>query len=109
MSNLRRKQCHRGDGNVLADEHVQRGSVRAFEKGFRVGLSFFEKHLGPQSAMLKEGSAPMAADEGGEESVLLGRQVGGDEGKNVERDAVDGGKRVLPFADGCQCGRSVAV
>ena len=58
---------------------------------------------------MKEGSAPMAADEGGEEPVLLGRQVGGDEGKNIERDAVDGGKRVLPFADGCQCGRSVPV
>ena len=54
--------------------------------------------------MLKEGSAPMTADESGAESVLLGRQVGGDEGKNVQWDAVDGSKRVLPFAYGYQRG-----
>ena len=58
---------------------------------------------------MKEGSAPMAADESGVESVLLGREVGGDEGKNIERYAVDGGKRVPPFANGCQCGRCVPV
>ena len=58
---------------------------------------------------MKEGSAPVAADESGAESVLLGRQVGGDEGKNVEWDAIDGSKRVPPFTDRCQCGRSVPV
>jgi len=39
--------------------------------------------------MLEEGSAPMAAHEACAETVSLGREIGGDEGKDVQRDAVD--------------------
>ena len=52
--------------------------------------------------MLKEGPAPMTAYLTGFEKVLLGREVGGDEGKDVQRNAVDVGEGVLPFADACQ-------
>ena len=109
LLNMRGKHCQGGDRNVLIDEHVQRGSVCAFEKGFHVRLALPEEHLGPQSTMMKEAFAPMTADKSGAESVLLGREVGGDEGKNVEWDAVDGSKRVPPFAYGYQRGRSVPV
>ena len=107
--NVRRKQCHGGGGHVLIDEYIQCRSVRAFENGLHVGLPLSEKHLGPQSTMLKEDSTPVAADKSGAESVPLGREVGGDKGKNVEWDAVDGSKRVLPFAYGYQRGRGVPV
>ena len=54
--------------------------------------------------MLKECLAPMAAHERGTETVLLGREVGGDEGKDIQRDAVDVNEGVLPLADGRQRG-----
>ena len=44
----------------------------------------------------------MTAHRSGMETVLLG-EVGGDEGKNIDRDAIDVGKGVLPLANGCQC------
>ena len=34
----------------------------------------------------------MAADETGAEAVVLGSEIGGDEGKNVQRDAIYGNK-----------------
>ena len=40
--------------------------------------------------MLKEGPAPMTADMVGSETVHLGMEVGGDEGKDIQRNAVDG-------------------
>ena len=40
--------------------------------------------------MLKERSAPMTAYEGGPETILLGREMGGDEGKDFQWDAVYG-------------------
>ena len=59
--------------------------------------------------MFEECSAPMSAHESSTESIALGREMGGDEGKDIHWDAVDGCERVPPFADGCQCGRSVPV
>ena len=32
----------------------------------------------------------MAADESGAEAVVLGSEIGGDEGKNIQRDAIYG-------------------
>ena len=51
--------------------------------------------------MLNEGSAPMAADESCAESITLGREMGGDEREDIQRDAVDGDQRVPPLADCC--------
>ena len=59
--------------------------------------------------MFKECSAPMAAYEGGSEPVRLGGEMGGDEGKNLQRDAIYGNERVPPLADGCQRGRDIPV
>lgn len=48
----------------------------------------------------------MAAYETGMEDVFLRREMGGYEGNDVQREAVDGGERVPPFANSCQrdCG-----
>ena len=43
----------------------------------------------------------MATHRSGMETVLLGGEVGRDEGKDIRRDAVDGDERVLPLANGC--------
>ena len=51
----------------------------------------------------------MTTNERGAETVLLGREVGGDEREDVQRDAVDGDEGVLPLANGRQCGRSIPV
>ena len=45
--------------------------------------------------MLKEGCAPMTTHESAAETILLRREVGGDEGKDIQRDAVDGNEGVL--------------
>ena len=50
----------------------------------------------------------MTAYETGTEAVLLG-EVGGDEGKNVQWEAVDGSERVPPFLNSQQCGRGVLI
>jgi hypothetical protein len=39
----------------------------------------------------------------GAETVLLGREMGGDEGKDIGWDAVYANKGVPPFADSHQC------
>ena len=44
----------------------------------------------------------MAAYRSGVKKVLLGSEMGGDEGKDIRRDAVDESEGVLPLADGCQ-------
>ena len=59
--------------------------------------------------MLKEGSTPVTAYESGAEPVSLGRKAGGDEGENLQWDAVDGNEGVPPLADNSQCGRNIAV
>ena len=51
----------------------------------------------------------MAADKGGTESVLLGREMGGDQGKNIRWYAVYGNEGVHPLADGRQCSRGVII
>ena len=35
------------------------------------------------------------------EVVLLGREIGGYKGKDVQREAVDASERVPPFANSC--------
>jgi len=59
--------------------------------------------------MLKEGPTPMTTHMSGTETVLLGTEMGGDEGKNIQRNAIDAGEGVPPFTDVCQCGRSIPV
>ena len=65
--------------------------------------------MGPYGCMLKEGPTPMAAYVTGTETVCLGIEVGGDEGKDVQRDAVDTNKRVPPLANVRQSGRNIPV
>ena len=65
--------------------------------------------MGPQPETLKERSAPMVAYKSGAEAVLLGREIGGDEGKDIRREAAYGNQRVYPFTDGRQCSRSTSV
>ena len=45
----------------------------------------------------------------GVETVLLGGEMGGDEGKDIQRDAIYANEGVPPLADSCQCGRSILV
>ena|SRR5258708_688415 len=58
--------------------------------------------------MLKECRTPTTAHESSADTVLLRREVGGDEGKDIQRDAVDGSGEVLQFADSCECGEDIA-
>jgi len=51
----------------------------------------------------------MTAHMTGVETVRLGIEVGGDEGKDIQRDAVDVIEGVPPFADVCQRGRNIPV
>jgi len=59
--------------------------------------------------MLKESPAPMAAYMTDAEKVRLGMKVGGDERKDIQRNAVDADEGVPPLADVCQRSRNVAV
>ena len=45
----------------------------------------------------------------GPETVLLGMEMGGDEGKYIQRNPVDIDERVPPFTDVCQRGRSIPI
>jgi hypothetical protein len=51
----------------------------------------------------------MAAHGTGTETVLLGREVGGDEGKDIQRDAICASERVPPFANSRQRGRGLLI
>ena len=51
----------------------------------------------------------MAAYMAGVETVRLGMEVGGDEGKDVQRDAVDVNEGIPPLANVRQCGRDIPV
>ena len=57
--------------------------------------------------MLEEGPAPMAAYVNDVETVLLGIKVGGDEGKHVQRNAVDVNEGIPPLVNACQRGRNI--
>jgi len=60
--------------------------------------------------MLKEGPTPMTAYVTGIETVRrLEMEVGGDEGKDVQRNAVDADEGVPPLADVCQRDRDIPV
>ena len=59
--------------------------------------------------MLKEGSTPMTAHKAGTEAVLLRRKIGGDEGKDIQWDAVYRNEKVLPFTNARQRGRNIPV
>jgi hypothetical protein len=58
--------------------------------------------------MLNEDPAPMTTHKSGTEAVTLEREMGGDEGKDIQQNAVDGSEEVLPFTDGYKCGPNVA-
>ena len=51
----------------------------------------------------------MSAYETSAKTVLLGREMGGDEGKNIQRDAVYVNEGVSPLADSRQRGRDILV
>ena len=51
----------------------------------------------------------MAAHESCTESIAVGREMSGDEGKDIQRNAVDRDESVPPFPDGYQRGCSVPV
>jgi len=59
--------------------------------------------------MLEESSAPMTANKTGAEAVLLGREIRGDDGKDIQRDAVYANEGVPPLADIRQRGRDILV
>ena len=59
--------------------------------------------------MLKESPAPITAHITGIETIRLGMKVGGDERKDIQRNAVDADEGVPPLADVCQRSRDVAV
>ena len=56
--------------------------------------------------MLKESSVPRTAYKSGPGSVLL-REMGRDEGKDIQRDAVYGNERIPPLANIHQRRRSI--
>jgi hypothetical protein len=58
--------------------------------------------------MLKEDPTPMATHESGPETVPLGGEMGVDEGKDIQRNAINGSEGVHPFTDNYKCGRNVA-
>ena len=59
-----------------------------FEESFHVDLALREDQVRPQRGVLKEGPAPMTAYKTGTKNILLGGEMDGDEGKDVQRDAV---------------------
>jgi len=54
--------------------------------------------------MLKESSAPTTTHESCAETVSFGREMRGDQEKDIHREAVYGNEGVDPIADDCQCG-----
>ena len=59
--------------------------------------------------MFEEGPTPMTAHESGTEQIILGGEMGGNKGKDINRDTVDRRERIPPFTDGRQRGGSVPV
>ena len=59
--------------------------------------------------MLKEGLAPVTAHTIGVQKVLLGIEMGGNERKDIQRNAVDGNEGVPPLANVCQRCRNVLI
>jgi hypothetical protein len=51
----------------------------------------------------------MSAHETGAKTILLGREMGRDEGKDIQRDSVYVNERVPPLANSRQCGRGILV
>lgn len=59
--------------------------------------------------MLEEDSTPMTAYATGPEKVRLGREMDEDEGKNIQRHAIDVGQGAPPLADVYQHRRKIPV
>ena len=91
---------------MVGDDTEQR-PFRALEESFHVDLALWKEYMGPYSCMLKKGPAPMAAYVTGSETIRLGMKVGGDEGKHVQRNAVDVNEGIPPLANACQRGRNI--
>lgn len=51
----------------------------------------------------------MTADKSGMEVIFLGRKVGGDKEKDVQRYTIDANEGVLPLADDPKCGRNILL
>ena len=80
--------CYGADRDAAMSDDLQYRPLGALEKGSHIFLAFSETCT---------------------EAVLLGREVGGDEGKDVQRDAIDANKRVLPLADSGKWNRQILV
>jgi len=57
--------------------------------------------------MVKEGSAPMTADESDPEAITQRIEMHRNEAKDVQWETINGGQRVPPFVDGCRSGQDV--
>jgi len=57
--------------------------------------------------MLKKGSAPTAADESDPEAITQRIEMHGNEAKDIQWEAVDGGQEVPLLVDGCRSGRDI--
>ena len=51
----------------------------------------------------------MTGHKTGADTILLGSEVGGDEGQDIQRNAVYANEGIPPFADIRQCGRDLLV
>ena len=72
-------------------------------------LAIGEVQLRPYVTTLKEGPAPMATYETDLKKVFARREMGGNEIKDLEWDAVYGNEGVIPFAYNPQCGRGILL
>ena len=85
-----REEGDSAGGRITTGGHVQGGSFCALEEGSHTDLASSEEQLRPYRTVMKEGCTPMTTDESSVETVPLGREVGGYERKDVQRNTVDG-------------------
>ena len=104
LSKMGREEGNSAGGRITTGGHVQGGSFCALEEGSHTDLASSEEQLRPYGTVMKEGCTPMTTDGSGVETILLRREVNGDEREDVQRDAVDVNEGVLPLANGCKCG-----
>ena len=109
LPDVGRKEGCCANRSAVIDDHVKCRSLCSLKEGRHVGLALFEEQLGPHWTMLKKSPTPMTTHRSGVETVLLGRQVDGDETEDLQRDAIDVNEGVFPLTNGCQRGRDVPV
>ena len=106
---VRREQFYGADRASGVGDYIQWSPFRAFEEIFNVDLALWKEHKGPQRGILKEGPTPMTTHITGTETVFLGMEMGGNEAKDIQGNAVDVNEGVPPFTDVCQRGRNILV